>query len=93
MLALKIVIGIVIFLFVILFIASYGKVKYEEGFGVGSLCTFYWVENNTTAKDAGQTYIMVSKLHPEDAIYICYRGPDGKLKIPDKAKQLKLDNK
>lgn len=85
-----IIIGIIVFV-VLIFVAAYGRVKYEEGFGVGAICTFYWIENNTSCKDAGNIYMMVSESHPEDAIYICVRGPDGNFKIPDKSKRLKLD--
>lgn len=81
----------VLILFVLLCIAAYGRVKYEEGFGVGALVTFYWIENNTSCKNAGNTYITVSEIHPEDAIYICYKNREGGFRIPDKSKRLKLD--
>lgn len=83
----------VIVIFVLLIIASYGRVKYEEGFAIGSMVTFYWVEHNTSCTNAGQIYMMVSEAHPEDAIYICVKGPDGKFKIPDKSKRLTLNNR
>lgn len=83
----------VIIIFSLMTIASYGKIKYEEGFAVGSMVTFYWVEHNTSCTNAGQIYMMVSEAHPEDAIYICVKGPDGKFKIPDKSKRLTLNNR
>ena len=83
----------VIVIFVLLIIASYGRVKYEEGFAIGSMVTFYWVEHNTSCTNAGQIYMMVSEAHPEDAIYICVKGPDGKFKIPDKSKRLTLNSR
>lgn len=81
----------VLTLFVLIVIAAYGRVKYEEGFGIGALCAFYWVDSNTSCNNAAQTYIVVSETHPEDAIYICYRTSNGQFKIPEKAKRLKLD--
>ena len=87
-----IIIGIIVFV-VLIFVAAYGRVKYEEGFAIGSMVTFYWIEHNTSCTNAGQIYMMVSEAHPEDAIYICVKGPDGKFKIPDKSKRLTLNNR
>lgn len=84
------IIALLIFL-ALLFIAAYGRVKYEEGFGIGALCAFYWVDHNTSCKDATETYVMVSELNPEDAIYICFKNSNGGFKIPENAKRLKLN--
>lgn len=69
---------------------NYGKAKYDEGFGVGCLIAFYWIEANTSSKDAIETYMLVTSEHPEDAIYICERTKNNKFKIKQGAKQFKI---
>ena len=85
------VILVIIAFVALIFLIKYGESKYEEGFGVGCLIAFYWIQTNTSCKDAVDTYLLVSKEHPEDAIYICEREGKNSFKIKPNAKALKLD--
>lgn len=85
------VIVAVIAIAALLVLANYGKAKYEEGFGIGCLIAFYWIEANTSSKDAIETYMLVSSQHPEDSIYICERTEKNKFKIRPGAKQFRIE--
>ena len=70
----------VIIVAALIFLGKYGQAKYDDGFGVGCMAAFVWIESNTNCKDAIETYMLVSEQHPEDAIYIYERDPKDKTK-------------
>jgi len=67
-------------------IVLYGRKSRKDSFDLGVLVAFYWIENNTSCKDAVEVYKNVTSINPEDGIFYCKRDGKGRIKITKDAK-------
>ena len=60
--------------------------SHKDGFYLGVLMSFYWIENNTSCKDAIETYKTITRNFPDDGIFYCVKDKKGRIHIPKNSK-------
>lgn len=86
----EIVIIVIAILLALIFSKIVSDRQYLKGYSTGCLVTLWWVQNNTSCKDAVDIYMMIQSQHPEDSIFVWKKTKGGKAKQSPRNKRVRL---